>query len=149
MVEFLLNGMGPDAGVQQELEAPGVPIIHTRIDRAEAYLALTTFATNQADEGRVDNVILEVRSAEQSGNPRLPDDRDQQQTRTGASSHPNASWRQIQPPSGMDCQGTRTPWPAKRELAANRAAAISTVRLGGEGGTLFMACGCAFICSTT
>ncbi len=27
-------------------------------------------------------------SAEQSGNPRLPDDRDQQQTRTGASSHP-------------------------------------------------------------
>jgi len=30
-----------------------VPIIHTRIDRPEAYLAQTTFATNQADEGRV------------------------------------------------------------------------------------------------
>ena len=60
-VEFFLIGMGPDTGIQQRLEAPGVPIIHTRIERAEAYLELTTFATNEPGEGRVDNVIAEVR----------------------------------------------------------------------------------------
>ncbi|MGA2984354.1 MAG: hypothetical protein ABSG32_11080 [Terriglobia bacterium] len=60
-VEFFLEGMGPDTGNQQRLEAPGVPIIHTRIERAEAYLELTTFATHDPSEGRVDNVIAEVR----------------------------------------------------------------------------------------
>ena len=44
----------------QRLEAPGVPIVHTRLDRPEAFLHLTTFATRREGEGRVDNVILEV-----------------------------------------------------------------------------------------
>ncbi len=59
IVEFSTEGMEQDEVHEQRLEAPGVPIIHTRIDRPEAYLALTTFATNLPEEGRVDNVIME------------------------------------------------------------------------------------------
>ena len=44
----------------QRLEAPGVPIVHTRLDRPEAFLHITTFATQREGEGRVDNVILEI-----------------------------------------------------------------------------------------
>ena len=61
IVEFSLLGMEPDQLGWQRLEAPGIPIIHTRIDRPEAFLEITTFATRHAGEGRVDNVILEVR----------------------------------------------------------------------------------------
>jgi hypothetical protein len=61
IVEFSLLGMEPDQVGWQRLEAPGIPIIHTRIDRPEAFLEITTFATRHAGEGRVDNVILEVR----------------------------------------------------------------------------------------
>lgn len=60
-VEFSLRGMDQDRVVLQKLESPSVPIVHTRIERPEAWLELTTFATNLAAEGRVDNVILEVR----------------------------------------------------------------------------------------
>jgi hypothetical protein len=60
VVEFSLLGMEANDVREQRLEAPGVPIIHTRIDRPEAFLELTTFATQRAGEGRVDNVILEV-----------------------------------------------------------------------------------------
>jgi hypothetical protein len=60
-VEFSLLGMEPDVVTQQRLEAPEVPIVHTRIERPEAWLDLTTFATNRSGEGRVDNVIIEVR----------------------------------------------------------------------------------------
>ncbi|MGO8735975.1 MAG: hypothetical protein ACLQVM_24635 [Terriglobia bacterium] len=60
VVEFSLLGMEANEVRGQRLEAPGVPIIHTRIDRPEALLQLTTFATQRAGEGRVDNVILEV-----------------------------------------------------------------------------------------
>ena len=59
IVEFSAEGMEEDEVHDQRLEAPGIPIIHTRIDRPEAYLTLTTFATNLPDEGRVDNVIME------------------------------------------------------------------------------------------
>ena len=61
VVEFGLNGMERAAVGRQRLEAPGAPIVHTRLDYAEAFLELTTFATNLPDEGRVDNVLLEVR----------------------------------------------------------------------------------------
>jgi hypothetical protein len=61
IVEFSLRGMEPDRVAGQSLEAPGVPIVHTRIDRPEVFLELITFATNDPAEGRVDNVILEVR----------------------------------------------------------------------------------------
>ena len=61
VVEFSLLGMEPNEVRGQELEAPGIPIVHTRIDRPEAFLELTTFATRRGGEGRVDNVILEVK----------------------------------------------------------------------------------------
>jgi len=61
VVEFTLEGMEANQVRRQQLEAPGVPVVHTRIDRPEAFLELTTFATRRDGEGRVDNVILEVR----------------------------------------------------------------------------------------
>ena len=60
VVEFSVLGMEPDRVQSQHVESPGVPIVHTRMDRPEGYLELTTFATNLPEEGRVDNVILEV-----------------------------------------------------------------------------------------
>ncbi len=60
IVGFSLEGMEADKVAGQYLEAPGIPIVHTRIDRPEAYLELTTFATRDEGEGRVDNVILSV-----------------------------------------------------------------------------------------
>lgn len=61
VVEFGLLGMESNKLVSQRLESPGTPIVHTRFERPEAYLDLITFATNERGEGRVDNVILEVR----------------------------------------------------------------------------------------
>jgi hypothetical protein len=60
VVEFTLEGMEANDVKWQQLEAPGVPIIQTRIDRPEAFLELTTFATRREGEDRVDNVILEI-----------------------------------------------------------------------------------------
>lgn len=61
VVEFSARGMEPNEVARQALEAPEIPIVHTRLGRPEAYLDLTAFATNRAGEGRVDNVILEIR----------------------------------------------------------------------------------------
>jgi hypothetical protein len=61
VVAFSVTGVEPDVVARQELESPAVPIVHTRIDRAEAFLHLIAFATDRASEGRVDNVILEIR----------------------------------------------------------------------------------------
>ena len=61
VVRFTLGGMEPDRVVRQELESPQVPIVHTHIERPAADLLLTTFATNRGGEGRVDNVLVEVR----------------------------------------------------------------------------------------
>lgn len=55
-----LLGMEQDRLVRQWLDAPGVPIIHTHLDRAQVEVELISFATNRPDEGRVDNVILKV-----------------------------------------------------------------------------------------
>ncbi len=60
VVEFSLQGMEDNQVGGQRLDAPGVPIVHTRLDRPEAFLHITTFATRREGEGRVDNVILEV-----------------------------------------------------------------------------------------
>ena len=60
VVGFSVTGVEPDVVARQELESPSVPIVHTRIDRAEAFLYLIAFATNRASEGRVDNVIVEI-----------------------------------------------------------------------------------------
>ena len=45
-VYFQLAGMGVPRLVSQSLEAPGVPIVHTRLDQGHAIMELTTFATN-------------------------------------------------------------------------------------------------------
>ncbi len=60
VVEFSILGMEANEVHGQRLEAPGVPIVHTRLDRPEAFLELTAFATQRPGEGRVDNVILEI-----------------------------------------------------------------------------------------
>jgi len=60
VIAFSLTGVEPDEVTKHELESPSVPIVHTRIDRPEAFLHLTAFATNRAAEGRVDNVIVEI-----------------------------------------------------------------------------------------
>src|SRR6185437_15141839 len=61
IVEFSLAGMGRDVWREQHMEAPGVPIVHTRLERAAASFELTAFATRREGEGRVDNVLMEIR----------------------------------------------------------------------------------------
>lgn len=61
VIDFSLQGMEADQVVGQRLEAPEIPIVHTIINRPRAILEMTAFATNRPEEGRVDNVLLEVR----------------------------------------------------------------------------------------
>jgi len=61
IVEFSAEGMEPDIVKSQWVEKPGVPVVHTMIDRPDASIELITFASNRDSEGRVDNVILEIR----------------------------------------------------------------------------------------
>jgi hypothetical protein len=61
VVAFSLLGMGPDEFKHQTIESPAVPIVRTQFQNSGIYWALTTFATQHEGEGRVDNVILEVR----------------------------------------------------------------------------------------
>ena len=60
IVEFSLRGMEGDHVVRQELEAPGVPVVHTIIERPRAALELISFATNRPGEGRVDNLLMRI-----------------------------------------------------------------------------------------
>jgi len=62
---FGLCGMQPVKSVTQKMEAPSVPILQTTFEQADTQLTLTTFATHSADEGRVDNVLIEVRPLHQ------------------------------------------------------------------------------------
>ena len=62
IVEFTLSGMGRDAWGEQTMEAAGVPILHTRLERATATFELIAFCTRRAGEGRVDNVVMEIRA---------------------------------------------------------------------------------------
>jgi hypothetical protein len=59
---FSLAGMQDDRIVRQWLEDPGVPIIHTLIERPAATLELIAFASRREKEGRVDNVVMGIRS---------------------------------------------------------------------------------------
>ncbi len=61
VAEFSLLGMEQSKVGVQRLEAPSIPIVHTRLDRPSAYMEITSFATNAPGEGRVDNVLLEIR----------------------------------------------------------------------------------------
>jgi hypothetical protein len=60
IVEFSLRGMERDHVVGQELEGPGVPIVHTVVERPRARVELISFATSRAGEGRVDNLLLRL-----------------------------------------------------------------------------------------
>ena len=59
-IDFSLGGMKPASVVNQTLESPSVPIVHTTLERTDATMKLTTFATNNPGEGRVDNVLIEI-----------------------------------------------------------------------------------------
>lgn len=58
---FSLFGMQPAKVVDQMIESPSIPIVRTVLERTGALITLTTFATNDVREGRVDNVIMEIR----------------------------------------------------------------------------------------
>jgi len=60
IVEFTLSGMARDRWVGQTMEAPGVPIVHTRIERPTAIVELIAFCTRRENEGRIDNVLIEI-----------------------------------------------------------------------------------------
>lgn len=62
IVEFSLAGMNRDVWIEQKMEMPQVPIIHTVIERQGATLETIAFATRREGEGRVDNVLLEIRA---------------------------------------------------------------------------------------
>jgi hypothetical protein len=61
-VEFSLAGFQDDKVLRQWIEAPGVPIVHTLIERPAATLELIAFATRHGGEGRVDNVLIAIKS---------------------------------------------------------------------------------------
>ncbi len=61
VVEFTFAGMQRDRVTGQNLQAAGVPIVHTTIEHPSATMDLITFATNRPDEGRVDNVLVTIR----------------------------------------------------------------------------------------
>jgi hypothetical protein len=60
VVEFTLSGMARDTWAGQAMEAPGVPILHTRFERGTATIELIAFCTRRESEGRVDNVLMEI-----------------------------------------------------------------------------------------
>jgi hypothetical protein len=62
IVEFTLAGMHRDMWVEQNMEAPGIPILHTVIERPTARVELIAFASRRPNEGRVDNVLMEIRA---------------------------------------------------------------------------------------
>ena len=62
VVEFSLAGFQDDRILRQWIESPSIPIVHTLIDRPAATFELIAFATRHADEGRVDNVLLSIKS---------------------------------------------------------------------------------------
>ena len=62
VIEFSLAGFQDDKITRQWIEGPGVPIVHTLIDRPAATLELIAFATRHGDEGRVDNVLMSIKA---------------------------------------------------------------------------------------
>ena len=67
VVEFSLAGFQDDKILRQWVESPAVPIVHTLIDRPDATFELIAFATRHAGEGRVDNVLLSIKSKSKTG----------------------------------------------------------------------------------
>lgn len=65
IVEFSLAGMNRDAWVDQKVEEPGIPILRTVIERPTATLEMVAFASRREHEGRVDNVLMEIRAKDE------------------------------------------------------------------------------------
>ncbi|MGC2620230.1 MAG: hypothetical protein WA414_14390 [Acidobacteriaceae bacterium] len=61
ILEFTVAGMGKDTFLEQTMEAPSIPIVHTRLERGAVAIELIAFATRREGEGRVDNVLMEIR----------------------------------------------------------------------------------------
>jgi len=59
-IGFALDGMNTATVLSQQLESPSIPIVRTTLTYPGVSMLLITFATNDAGEGRVDNVIVEV-----------------------------------------------------------------------------------------
>jgi len=66
VVEFSLAGFQDDKILGQWIESPAIPIVNTLIDRPVATIELIAFATAHPGEGRVDNVLLSIKSKSQS-----------------------------------------------------------------------------------
>ena len=62
VVEFSLAGFQDDKIVRQWIEAPNIPIVHTLVDRAAATMEIISFSSRHAAEGRIDNVLLRIKS---------------------------------------------------------------------------------------
>jgi len=59
-IEFSLAGFQDDKVIRQWIETPGMPVVHTLIDRPAAKMKLIAFATRHELEGRVDNVLISI-----------------------------------------------------------------------------------------
>jgi hypothetical protein len=59
-VGVALRGMQTAKVLSQQLESPAIPILRTTLEYLGARIELTTFATNDGVEGRVDNLIVEI-----------------------------------------------------------------------------------------
>ena len=62
VMTFSLAGMQDDKVLRQWIESPGVPIVHTLVDRPAATMELIAFASRHAGEGRVDNVLVSFKA---------------------------------------------------------------------------------------
>jgi hypothetical protein len=60
--EFSLAGFQDDKVLKQWVEAPGTPLVHTLVERPAAALELIAFSTHEESEGRVDNVLISVKT---------------------------------------------------------------------------------------
>jgi len=60
IVSVGLHDKGKGSYIVQRLEAPGVPIITTDLGWEDVRVHLTSFATNLAEEGRIDNLLVEI-----------------------------------------------------------------------------------------
>jgi hypothetical protein len=61
IVAFGLEGMEREVPSTQKLESAATPVVRTRLEYRRAFLDLTTFATRSDGEGRVDQVVFEVK----------------------------------------------------------------------------------------
>ena len=67
VVSVGLRDFPPGEYVEQRLEAPGIAIITTKLSWPDISAVLTSFATNEPGEGRVDNLLIEFQSNGKEG----------------------------------------------------------------------------------